>query len=245
MNFESQIQVKSHFQNRCLLAEKVQRKNVVSRPLMVSISDTNEHFFLKKQIMKPSINWIGEGAIPIVFPYESLPVTITWDKSLFNNIDRDYSIITDWLPGGWFDAGNGTLLNYLNDTSKIEVPSITSPDELSRLKEFGYTYLNNDTQYPLRTIYVAFASKDITGVNSIKSDSYIQISPNPVINNLNIKYQNKQSVQSVKIYSIEGKILKSLKGFVPDIDCSELKNGMYFLSVESNGKIDNVKFIKQ
>ena len=50
------------------------------------------------------------------------PVTVRWDQGLFENACRNRSLLTDWLPGGWFDApceNNGII--RLNEQSEVQL----------------------------------------------------------------------------------------------------------------------------
>ncbi len=45
--------------------------------------------------------------LTIAIRIDSFPLTISWDKELFTDPCINKSFITDWVPGGWFDAAHG------------------------------------------------------------------------------------------------------------------------------------------
>lgn len=64
--------------------------------------------------------------------------------------------------------------------------------------------------------------------------------PNPAQNVLNIKSQ--EGIESVKIYSLQGQLIKEVSSTT--IDISALSNGLYFVEVAIEGKKLTKKFIK-
>ncbi len=68
-----------------------------------------------------------------------------------------------------------------------------------------------------------------------------QLFPNPAGNFLNI--ESKENIESVKIYSTQGILVKETTSKI--IDVSQLSAGMYFVKVEVGGKNFTKKFIKE
>ncbi|MEI6755364.1 MAG: T9SS type A sorting domain-containing protein [Paludibacter sp.] len=204
-------------------------------------------YYLKKQIMKPSAHYVSEGAIPIIFPYESLPVTISWDKSLFMNTNRDCSVITDWLPGRWYDISSDWPVTFANmkDNSTIQFSEVNSLAVLETMKAGGYTNIKKGQNYPFKTVYMAFSNRLINAIYEIESDNQIQIYPVIVKNQLKIKNTSSLFIRTIKIQSLDGKIIKTLNGYDKDIDCSILIKGIYFLVFECNSNSVYRKFIKE
>jgi len=204
--------------------------------------------FLKKQIIGLNAGWIELGAMKIVFPYESLPVTISWDKEMFIDSERNFSLITDWPIGGWFDASGGWNHKkiYLKDSSSVQFNTATNSDELVAMKQFGYTFTNEGNQVPLRTIYLAFASKDnISSLQKINSEISIEVYPNPVKNKMRIYTQIQNSIQSITLISLDGKIKKIIDGNESEIDCSSLEKGIYYIAIKLDKSIVYKRIIKE
>lgn len=68
-----------------------------------------------------------------------------------------------------------------------------------------------------------------------------QLFPNPSENLLHI--QTKENIESVKIYSIQGVLVKEVSS--KTLDVSGLNAGMYFVQITSNEKTITKKFIKE
>jgi hypothetical protein len=71
----------------------------------------------------------------------------------------------------------------------------------------------------------------------------IKIYPNPVKDVLAIK--SSFNFDNVKIYSIDGRLVKKINRPENLIDLSILNSGIYFLKLKANGVTENIKIIKQ
>lgn len=79
--------------------------------------------------------------------------------------------------------------------------------------------------------------------NAISSD--INISPNPVENELQINLLNNQKILSIQIFDIQGREVLNNQGNTTSINVNELKTGVYYASIiTENGKATQ-KFIKK
>jgi len=78
-------------------------------------------------------------------------------------------------------------------------------------------------------------------IKIINSFTNFTIYPNPAQEVLKIESQHH--IESVKIYSLLGKLIKN--EFNNSIDISELKMGLYFVQVTIDGKTVTKKFIKE
>ena len=69
--------------------------------------------------------------------------------------------------------------------------------------------------------------------------------PNPASDKIYLKGISSE-VESVQIYSVQGKLLQSLKNISTEIDVSQLKSGIYFMQLlSSEGNTSALKFIKE
>jgi len=73
----------------------------------------------------------------------------------------------------------------------------------------------------------------------------VMIFPNPAINVLNIQTTSNLGDKIVTVFDINGKRVLNEKLTNNTLEVSALQSGMYFLRIESNGKVLNRKFIKQ
>jgi hypothetical protein len=78
-------------------------------------------FLLKKQIVNTYAGWVENATLGIIVPFDSLPVTVSWNKSLFDNPERNFSLITDWTMGGWFDSGTHTFKANLKEVESVQI----------------------------------------------------------------------------------------------------------------------------
>lgn len=86
---------------------------------------------------------------------------------------------------------------------------------------------------------VLFSENCTLGTEDNNSISF-SVYPNPVQNILNI--QSKEHIQSIKIYSLYGNLLKEVA--LASIDITDLSTGIYFAQVSINNKMTTKKFIK-
>lgn len=165
------------------------------------------------------------------------------DKPCGLEISKDQLIVTD----------NGTSEIVIYDLSKEDG---TFP-ELGRIKVAGYSdmmgvkvdhegkmwfvdktakaviRIDND-KVNMREADGAFVSLD----ESSKDISQVNIYPNPALNNLNIAHSYSQEV-NVLLRDLTGRtiISKKLESTEQSLDLSELKQGVYLLSLESEGEL--------
>jgi hypothetical protein len=84
---------------------------------------------------------------------------------------------------------------------------------------------------------------DVEEQNSISDD--INISPNPVENELNINLLNNQVIRSVQVFDIQGREVLNSQGNTTTITVDKLNTGIYYASIiTENGKVTQ-KFIKK
>ena len=81
---------------------------------------------------------------------------------------------------------------------------------------------------------------------AVSDNNYTKFSvfPNPVNNELYINGASPAELVRYHIYAVDGKLMQ--KGVVTNgqIFCNQLSKGLYFLQLESNGKTETKKIIK-
>jgi len=133
----------------------------------------------------------------------------------------------------------GVLISNSNFIASIEPCDYSLCDNgLSGFSELSLASLKSESIADTSLLYASsFVLKDI------------RIYPNPVCQMLNIKsditYENATS--NVVIYDMAGHIMKnlSIKGKDFTIQVSDLKPGMYIISINSSEKTFNCKFVKE
>ncbi|NPD45489.1 MULTISPECIES: T9SS type A sorting domain-containing protein [unclassified Lentimicrobium] len=122
---------------------------------------------------------------------------------------------------------------------------LVAPDYNEIYVSIGYLCLIGDYQYEhyLDTII----NNPLVNIQSMgRNNDFIKISPNPIINQLNISLEDSGDyIKNIKIFQINGREVYnrhcSNKSHLRIIDFSHFDKGVYFISIESNKEI----FIKK
>jgi hypothetical protein len=151
----------------------------------------------------------------------------------------------------WSDNGAGTTTS-LTVVGEGTLPDASSPTLLSIPSDFQY-----DTTYEwtitstncLGTVSSTFSftteSDPLLNVASFDAKSFT-VYPNPTADVL--KIQSNEAVNSVAVYNLLGKQVMLLKGDQisnNSLNVSNLTKGVYFITIEANGKNEKLKFIKK
>ena len=162
------------------------------------------------------------------------PVTISWDHSLFTDQCRSNSIITDWHPGGWFDAIIGNNPQY--------------PTILKDLDTAFYTHTsthhidNNQDTTDVLFFALGNINQVFVGLKELEED--MSIYPNPTTGMINLNLNGNQHIQSVNLIDAHGHRFNT-PVISNGIDLSEFSSGIYFMEVQfDSGKKGQIKVIK-
>lgn len=210
-----------------------------SNEMLSQLIHNNEiNSFSKKQIVPfQQTVWIEQNAIGIMIPVDSMPITISWDKSRFDDTQRNYSLITDWTLGGWFDAGGASFLKNLKDTNSIQVK-----DRIA-----NYFFSDGTNQYPMYIFYIAFGNSSNIKTD-IKSVSKSQLTDFAIIKNgfIEIKQDLNISIKQVSIYNTLGELVfQKSSNQISQINISNYKKGMYILNLATVKGQFNYKIINK
>ncbi|MBK5286432.1 MAG: T9SS type A sorting domain-containing protein, partial [Bacteroidia bacterium] len=138
--------------------------------------------------------------------------------------------------GTYFGAGVGGN----NFNASIAGPGVHSVN-------YRYTGSNGCTD----TINISIFVDACTGVETIGGETFVNIYPNPVTNELRIKNAELR-IESVEIYDVVGGLVKNLTPFPSplgegrsvSVDVSELMPGIYFLKLKTEKGIVIKKLMK-
>ena len=198
----------------------------------------------------------------------------TYDITLQGNTGGNYAnrfiVFVDWNQDGDFlDAGEtyfgATALTLSNSTGvdgKTAVGSIVVPDgamlgntRMRVKKNYGATaYLNPCssagtltapalTGYGQAEDYMVTVKEPALGVsNTMKGQ--MSVYPNPVKDLLNIESADRK-VTEVAFYSMDGKLVKTVKENVSNINVSALPKGVYVVKVKTSDAEKSFKVIKE
>ena len=105
---------------------------------------------------------------------------------------------------------------------------------------FGNTTPKVTTTTALRLDNISF-SKSNLAVSDVNKTN-IKVYPNPVVDQLNIK--TYETIKSVQIYSLDGKLLKTINGNTTTVDFKNYPKGSYLVKIETNKSTTSQKVIK-
>lgn len=182
--------------------------------------------FLTKKHITPKICNIAEFPPPgnIYIYCKHFPLKISWDP-VFNDDCNKYSFITDWYPGGWFDAGHGAQGPFFMKDSV----SIT----FEHLNFYGYGEDKREELVPYNGInlnvlyYSLWYSPNLSNIRKILPEKPV-IYPNPVKDMLYIQTGNNE-FESAKIRDLTGRMIMVSNN--NPIQVSSLPQGTYLLEV--------------
>jgi hypothetical protein len=84
---------------------------------------------------------------------------------------------------------------------------------------------------------------------SLSTESFFQSNfvmvPNPTTGLVNVKAKTNVEVSQIDVTDINGRVVKTIKGFANEMNISELNAGVYFLKIYSNLGTGTSKIIKQ
>lgn len=178
---------------------------------------------------------------------KNYPLTISWDKKLFQDSNRSKSFIIASHPGGWFDVGEQPHWLSTSDSVKYYSTNLYNDYSKNYLYEVGNYYVDSIHSKPIKIwrLYVDFASSGFyLAINEIDKSKDV-IFPNPCKNTLNIK-SDQGNAALIQILDLTGKLLysESYIGFTKSIDVSGLSKGIYLLKMIYNEKINTFKIQK-
>jgi hypothetical protein len=84
---------------------------------------------------------------------------------------------------------------------------------------------------------------DISSEVTFSDSKSISISPNPVKEIININ--TKETIEQIRIIDLLGKVIWQQLGDLQQIDVAQLKEGIYLIQIQSQGKTLTQKFIKE
>ncbi len=105
---------------------------------------------------------------------------------------------------------------------------------------FGNTTPKVVTTTALRLDNISF-SKNNLAVSDVNKTN-IKVYPNPVVDQLNIK--TDETIKSIQIYSLDGKLLKTINGNTTTVDFKNYPKGSYLVKIETNKSTTSQKVIK-
>ncbi|NQY66815.1 MAG: T9SS type A sorting domain-containing protein, partial [Flavobacteriales bacterium] len=192
-------------------------------------------------------NVIGYGSNYFSFPNQTTTYTLFGENSLGCQSSTQITIIVNPLPAvPTISLSGNDLMSSSSASYQWFSSSVSIPGEIAQtympLVDGTYSVLATDingcTALSADEIFILTESKTRT---SIGSDA-VSISPNPASDYLNISGLNNNA--TVKVISLEGRlVIDSQLQPEQSIDVSGLSQGLYTVSVITNGNVTNHKVI--
>ena len=157
-------------------------------------------------------NWNGTGTTWV----NSWQHTYTYDV----NNNQTSELYQTWNGSAWVNSRQSTYTYDANNFIQSE----------------AYKYWNNTGTNITSGDSMYYYFHIVAGINELMANGEsIDIYPNPASTSFEITTNNKQIIQEVKLYSIEGKLLKQ-QTFLENkakINTSQLPQGMYIIEVKT------------
>jgi len=145
---------------------------------------------------------------------KNYPITITWTSEDFQTECLNASLITDWYPGGWFDA----------TCHEIAVPPTTLSHKQEAVINFqSETYIIDQFQDTLFIFYIPLWPDEFMGVDDNADQLDVSIYPNPTTGKVWIDHIR---LQEIKVYNNSGKLLQMES---ETIDLTDQSDGIYII----------------
>ena len=181
-------------------------------------------FHLKKQIKAKACT---EEEFPLVSAVHlsnaQYPVMVSWESNLFDDACLKQSLITDWHPGGWFDAVFGGEQGpfYMRDHDTVEFSETTHK----------FISESNDTTGVL-FFTMASVNNIISSVPDAKTVEWFDVYPNPTSGLVYIEsMKSEKEINHTVLYNLAGKKI-NIRRNNNSLNLNALPEGIYFIVVE-------------
>jgi hypothetical protein len=202
-------------------------------------------YHTKKQIIPYTCMNFSNNNIQTVDIYtKHWPVTVTWNKLLFNDSCKIGSVFTSINPGGWWDTGSPSNL-YQKKMAVYDSATFTS--NVSSWFNKNYSYIQGADTIPVFWQAIAPLKIHYTSINeNAVQQSSIKAFPNPFSNQLTFSHtENKQA--TISLYNFIGQQMYQ-KTFTNNatINTEQFETGIYFYELRNDkGVIKTGKVVKQ
>ncbi|TDW51519.1 putative repeat protein (TIGR01451 family)/predicted secreted protein (Por secretion system target) [Flavobacterium sp. 270] len=239
--------------------EKPVDNSFALRQIVVGSFDPNDKTCLEGDVITPEL--IGEYVHYLIrfentgtYPAENVVVKDMIDLSKF---DISTLVLTKASHPYVTKISDGNKVEFIFE--KINLPYDDANNDgyvafkiktLPTLK-VGDSFTNEaniyfDYNFPIVTNKATSTFKAL-GTQDFEFSNYMSLYPNPAGDVLNITSKENIDINSIKIYDVLGQLVIAVPNakLASKIDVSKLRTGNYFLRINSDKGISNVKFIKQ
>lgn len=222
--------------------------NIIASPY----GSFEENFILETDdIITYTVNFQNTGSAPAhnVNIYDTVPSVFNRDVVQLVASSHECEVFYEENNTLRFNFHNIELMDSLHNEAEshgfvmYQLITNTALFPGDEIENFSDIYFDNNP--PVRTNTVKSKVVNILGTQVINSE-IVQIYPNPVNSVLTICVPDIKNVKSdIKIYSIHGMLMKTIKVDTENIQISvqDLNEGVYFIQYNSNNKFYNKKLI--
>jgi cephalosporin-C deacetylase len=177
----------------------------------------------------------------------NLNQSITLRSAVFNGNQVAFN-----LSGKWEKVVGLGQVTFSNPNDRQTSASFSTHGTyiLRFMAEDDYTIQTSDAKFFTVAHHVTVRVRNPLAINDLLMDKdWLEIFPNPVLHELNVKFKNKFSCKSLKVTDVSGKIYKN---YVPEnsesevlLELTKLPRGLYLLKAENtDGGMITKKFTK-
>lgn len=180
------------------------------------------------------------SAIPITLKYRKILIDFPgtdWRGELCDN-----HVCYPWLPDSGIFSPLGPLDSW-NQWGNLYVKVGTATNALPDTATIQYAIWDIDHVQHVDTLTFIFISSIYNGIESSGNPNLFNFSPNPVKDELTIKFNSPNSDFVIEITGLRGEVLERSQNET-HINVSHLVNGVYFIKVTTASGISVRKFIK-
>ncbi|MCB9335785.1 MAG: T9SS type A sorting domain-containing protein [Flavobacteriales bacterium] len=227
------VYYKEQFSSQFELAGHIRQDSTNTRAWYKSIEDTSEYL-----IMDLNLN-IGDT---FVVRFSTPTNAIVTNVDTINGRKR---IVLDYLYGGGFINEYLTFIEGIGPNASFFFQS----DNKTTPVDYLFGFLPCSKQINGTSVFHYFpddidCSNSLTAVSSIKNNSQLSIYPNPVKDVLRI--ETTEQIEQISIYNINGSLVRTINNEQNGwINVAGLSKGMYFMTIKTETRITQSKFIKE
>ncbi len=190
---------------------------------------------------------IEENVIFSILPNSSNVISITPGYA-GTNYTENYTVWIDIDQNGSFDLSDKLLTGLSNNgpvSGVVSLPSFAQ-NGITKMR-IGMTAINQPLECPNTSFYGEYEDYCIyigpdASIQDVQTTN-ISIYPNPARTNLFIDCPSP--IESVEVFTIDGKKVDLLTTNTSNINVSHLPNGIYLVKVQTENQTQTIKFIKQ
>ncbi len=196
--------------------------------LSCGIYDNTDYstFHLKRQIVPGNCDEPPFPAFALIIEQNRFPVTIHWDKEIFPETCSEGPILTDWHPGGWFDAPCANIQG-------VAVMSLVDSISFEPFPSIGVVTSEQDT-----VSYLFFNFMDLLDdLEDVSPEESIALFPNPTSKRqFRCSLPNIPVNATIHVYSPKGQLLFIEKWTGSDQLFTLPQSGLFYAVIFSNDR---------